>query len=70
MAKRRERPPKSQRRQRLEGDIEVFIRQYARKRYPNMDPNDRRYDRKIERIVRRMDPEELDKLMHGTGDED
>lgn len=43
----------SKRKRRLEGDIGVFIRQYARKHYPNHDPNDRRYSRKIERIVRR-----------------
>lgn len=59
----------STRKRRLEADIGVFIRQYARKHYPKHDPNDRRYDRKIEQIVRRMSPEELDELMRGV-DED
>lgn len=59
----------SRRKRRLEADIGVFIRQYARKHYPKHDPNDRRYDRKIEQIVRRMSPEELDELMRGADEE-
>ena len=59
----------SKRRQRLEGEIGAFIRQYARKRYPGMDPNDRRYDREIERMIRHMKPEELDELMRAGEDE-
>ena len=59
----------NRRKRRLEGEIGAFVRQYARKRYPNHDPNDRRYDREIEQIVRQMKPEELDELMHGY-DED
>jgi len=30
-----------------------------------MDPNDRHYDLKLEREVKRMDPRDLDALMHG-----
>jgi len=52
----------SKRRQNLAGKIGAFIRQYARKKSPN-DPNDRRYDRKVEKTVRHMKPEELDRLM-------
>ena len=58
-------PTASQRSRRLEGEIGAFVRQYARKHYPSMDPNDRRYDREIEQVVRRMSAEELDALMHG-----
>jgi hypothetical protein len=32
---------------------------------PGHDPNDRRYDREVERRVKRMDPEELDAMMRG-----
>jgi hypothetical protein len=31
----------------------------------HMDPNDRRYDRKIEKMIRHIKPEELDRLMGG-----
>lgn len=60
----------SKRQQRLEGDIGVFVRQYARKNYPGHDPNDRRYDRRIEQHIRRMKPEELDELLRWGEDED
>jgi hypothetical protein len=55
----------SQRKKRLEGQIGAFIQQYKRKAYPTIDPNDRRYDREIEALVKRMNPEELDELMNG-----
>ena len=58
----------SKRRQRLEGRIGTFIRQYARKRHPRHDPNDRRYNREVEAMVKRMDPQELDALLRDEGD--
>jgi hypothetical protein len=59
----------SKRKDRLEREIGLFVRQYARKHYPGHDPNDRQYDREIEQIIRRMSPEDLDELMHGAPDE-
>jgi len=59
----------SKNREWLEGQIGAFIRQYARKHYPNIDPNDRTYDREIEARVRRMDPQELDELLNGGADD-
>jgi hypothetical protein len=41
------------------------MRQYGRKAHPGHDPNDRGYDRKMEHLVKHMDPEELDDLLHG-----
>jgi len=52
----------------LELRIGVFLKQYARKARPGHDPNDRAYDREVEKIVRQMDPEELDRLMNGGSD--
>jgi len=52
------------RKERLQGRLGAFIQQYARPAHPGQDPNDRRYDREMERRVKRMDPEELDALMH------
>lgn len=48
----------------LKTKITTFLRQYGRKAEHGYDPNDRGYDRKIEELIKKMDPEELDKLMH------
>ncbi len=59
----------SRRKQRLANDIDIFMRKYSRKRSPGSDPNDRDYDRKVEEMVKRMDPMELDALLRGEDDE-
>jgi hypothetical protein len=43
--------------------LSTFLRQYARKSVQGYDPNDRAYDRRIERLVRGMRPEVLDRLL-------
>jgi hypothetical protein len=53
----------------LEGEIGAFVRQYARKKHAGHDPNDRRYDRELERRIKRMDPLELDLPMRGESDD-
>ena len=54
-----------ERRRRLAGDVAVFVHQYARKRGPKgLEPNDRNYSRKVEELVKRMEPEELDYFLH------
>jgi hypothetical protein len=59
----------TQRRKRLESEMGVFLRQYARKRPAGgLDPNDRRYDRKLEQALKRMKPDELDRLVRGDDD--
>lgn len=50
-------------RKQLGNRIALFLRQYARKSDARSDPNDRRYDRKIEEIIKRMNPQELDRLI-------
>lgn len=57
------------RRQRLEGEVGVFLKKYASKRRVGWDPNDRQYNRSVEALVQRMSPEDLDELMNG-GDEE
>lgn len=47
----------------LAGKIGVFLRQYARKHYPNIDPQIRTYERKIEALVKKMKPEELQNIV-------
>lgn len=43
--------------------LRVFIQQYGRKAQRGVEPNDRCYDRELERAVKRMKPEELDRLL-------
>jgi hypothetical protein len=59
----------SKRKKKLQAEIGVFLKQYARKAHAGHDPNDRQYDRHIEAMIKRMKPEELDELMNGS-DED
>jgi len=43
--------------------VQLFTRQYARKAQKGVEPNDRRFERKTEERVKRMKPEELDRLL-------
>lgn len=46
--------------------VQLFVQRYARKtRAGGLDPNDRGFDRRVEREVRRMSPERLDALLRG-----
>ncbi len=47
----------------------TFLRLYGRKAQKGREPNDRPYDRVIERELRRRKPEELDRLVNGEPDE-
>jgi hypothetical protein len=46
-------------------DIQLFAKLYARPAQKGVEPNDRRYPREIEREVKRMPPDELDRLLRG-----
>lgn len=49
-----------------------FLQQYQRPRqrsHANTDPNDRHYDRKLERNLKRLDPETLDLLLNSDLEE-
>ncbi len=43
--------------------LRTFFQQYERKAQKNADPNDRTYNRDVEKAVKRMKPDELDKLL-------
>jgi uncharacterized protein (TIGR02996 family) len=49
----------------LEAEATLFLSKYGRKSQPGGDPNDRTYDREVEKRVKRMKPEELDELLRG-----
>jgi len=65
MTKRRNRRKQAGR---VEADVTLFIRQYGRKANKRIDPNDRHYDRQIEKLAKKMPPEELNRLLSGGGD--
>lgn len=55
-------------RKQLSRDLGQFLRLYRRKAQKGVEPNDRRYDQRIERILQRLKPEELDLLLNGEED--
>lgn len=56
----------SRRKKRLAIELPQFMDQYGRKKRPGSgEPNDRKYNRKVERTVKRMDPQQLDELLRG-----
>ena len=60
------RPKKRRKKRRVsEADVGLFLRQYGRKAHRGHDPNDRSYSRDVEKKIKRMKAEELDKLIRG-----
>ena len=57
------RKPKVPRKDREAATLGRFVQQYERKAQKGVEPNDRRYDRKVEKAVKRMKPEKLDALL-------
>lgn len=49
-------------------EMQTFVQKYARKAQKSGEPNDRTYDRELERAITQMKPEELDKLLHDDED--
>jgi hypothetical protein len=43
--------------------VSVFVQQYGRKAQRGMEPNDRRYSRDVEKVLKQLKPDELDALM-------
>jgi hypothetical protein len=54
----------------LAKEMGTFLRQYGRKAQKGREPNDRLYDPAIERELRRLKPEELDRLINGEAEEE
>jgi hypothetical protein len=52
-----------QKRARKAASLKLFVHQYGRKAQKGVEPNDRRYEREIEKSVKRMKPAELDQLL-------
>lgn len=58
------------RKDRIAGEIGLFMQQYGRKAQRHTEPNDRPYDRKLEEQLKRLPPEELGKLLSGDDDDE
>jgi hypothetical protein len=54
----------------LQQHLPQFLREYRRKAQRGTEPNDRRYSRVVEELIKRMDPQELDRLMREADDAD
>ncbi len=57
-----------ERRKHLAADIAMFVKQYARKAPKHGEPNDRKYSWRVEQLVKRMNPEELDLFLREEDD--
>ena len=55
----------SKKQEQLRSEVAAFMKQYRRKKGIGTDPNDRHYDRKLEKKLKKMKPEELDDLLNG-----
>ena len=62
-SKPKRRPNRDERRSLKSAEVAVFIRQYGRKAQKGIEPNDRRFNEDVERLVKQMDPVELDRLL-------
>ncbi len=60
---------RNKRKKQLQAEIGAFIKRYKRKAYAGNDPNNRSYDREIEKKIKSMSPEELDEIMRGDDEE-
>jgi hypothetical protein len=60
----------SRKQNRLAGELRCFVQRYGRKAQKQGDPNDRRYDKKVEKAMQRMPPADLSELLTGDGDDE
>jgi hypothetical protein len=51
------------------GELACFVQRYGRKAQKQGDPNDRQYDKKLEKAMRRLPPTDLSDLLSDDGDE-
>jgi len=49
-------------------EVATFVQQYGRKSQKGVEPNDRRYDRNMEAVIKRLPPEDLDRLLREDED--
>ena len=52
-----------------EADLGLFVKQYGRKARKGFDPNDRDYSREVEKKLKKMRAEDIDRLLRGETEE-
>jgi hypothetical protein len=57
-----------EKRARKAGELATFVRQYGRKAQRGVEPNDRRFDKHVLNAVKRMPPDQLDRLLREDED--
>lgn len=62
--------PKPKKREKLASDVAIYLKEVGRKAQKGQEPNDRGYDRELERKLRRMRPEDVDALIRSGEDDD
>lgn len=60
---------RSSRQERDAADLQLFVKQYARRAQKGKEPNDRQYDRTLQDRARRIRPEQLDALLRDGEDD-
>jgi hypothetical protein len=58
----------AEKRARKAADLQLFVQRYGRKAQKGTEPNDRRYDRRLEKAVKTMPPETLDRIIRDDED--
>ena len=58
-----------EKKQRLASATAHYLRQIGRKAQKGVEPNDRRFDHKLDEKLKRMRPEDVDTLFRGGDDE-
>jgi hypothetical protein len=65
----RQRLNASEKRARKAAAVQLFVKEYARPAHPNFDPNDRSYDREVEKMIRHMKATDLYELLRDGEDD-
>lgn len=62
---------KRSKRAKLAGDVAIYLKEIGRKAQKGREPNDRGFDRELDRKLKQMRPEDVDALMRdGDIDDD
>jgi transcription termination factor NusB len=59
----RKRQNASEKRTRAAAEVQLFAKHYSRPAQKGVEPNDRRYDTKIEKRIKQMTAEDLDHML-------
>lgn len=60
--------PNPKKRERLANDVAIYLKKVGRKAQKGQEPNDRVYDRELERKLQQLRPEDFDALIRAGDD--